>query len=462
MLKRVIERSLFDNPIVDKSKYPDNDNEMDFYEIKESLKYCHWNRVCVPKHVKDEDGKWHTEISFYMDADGGLFKERYIISSGFMMYEDEEERFINYLHDTFIHFPDKNVFQKFVADANKIYPDVHVKQADKYLYVNEALTLEHLYFASFKSGPREILFKSGLSDIAVSFDELYDVNIMGSNAEEILGVPFGMLKKLTREAVLVHMRIPDQRMLLRKAYLKYSSIMNDICSVNEYQILYLISCFNGKNVMDKEVLKELEYIFEVDVDYTEDYEDIYSKFIKYANYLSKCDDKECLRLFSKRILKDGYHFWPSIRSMEYYMNKRAYDKIFKELSEEYIQKYSFSKGKYEIVVPKGVQDILIAANQLHNCLATYIEKVANRDTVILFVKKKNNKNKIHVALEIKKCGIVQAHTIFNGEPDKEQSEFLDEFAKAKGIKGLSEYEREDIDYFALDIPEEVEVELPFR
>lgn len=102
-----------------------------------------------------------------------------------------------------------------------------------------------------------------------------------------------------------------------------------------------------------------------------------------------------------------------------------------------IQPWEDTKGlssTFTIVAPKTANDIVDEANQQHNCVASYIDRVANGNTHILFLRERTNPEKSLVTVQVTKESwgelvIKQAYQAFNMPITEDQKEFLDKWVK---------------------------------
>lgn len=96
------------------------------------------------------------------------------------------------------------------------------------------------------------------------------------------------------------------------------------------------------------------------------------------------------------------------------------------------------KGGYQIIVPKNSQEIADEGKRLHHCVQSYIPQVADRSTLILFLRKKDMPEKSFRTLEWKNNEFKQCQGKSNQEKNgKEILDFLD-FAQKKLIERLGE------------------------
>ena len=119
-----------------------------------------------------------------------------------------------------------------------------------------------------------------------------------------------------------------------------------------------------------------------------------SKYI--LNYI------ECCKAMRKQPIKTNNFM------REYIETIMAYD-IWLETSknerflshyEYYKDNLTFSYGNYIVVLPKNTQDLVTEGNNMHHCVGSYVDKVADGETLIVFVRHKDTPNKCYITAEI--------------------------------------------------------------
>jgi hypothetical protein len=100
--------------------------------------------------------------------------------------------------------------------------------------------------------------------------------------------------------------------------------------------------------------------------------------------------------------------------------------------------YVYTNGIYFIRYPKTPMEMALEACALCNCLAGYISRHAEGDTTVLFIRKCSSPDTSFAAMEVDGCEVVQARARFNADPDPEVMEFVEGFAKAKGLQMISQ------------------------
>jgi hypothetical protein len=94
---------------------------------------------------------------------------------------------------------------------------------------------------------------------------------------------------------------------------------------------------------------------------------------------------------------------------------------------------SWSNKDYIIKVPESVDEMIDEAIQQDNCLRSYINRVMDGQTNIVFLRKKAAPDKSLVTIEVKDNTVVQVKAKFNKNPQHKEMDAIHEWAKAKKI-----------------------------
>lgn len=122
-----------------------------------------------------------------------------------------------------------------------------------------------------------------------------------------------------------------------------------------------------------------------------------------------------------------------IMILKYSFVKELYDaKVFKIRSEEnsYLK---YSKGKYEIVIPKSPDQVVDEGMNNHNCVASYVSSIISGNTFVCFMRYKESPEQSLVTVEIRDGSLVQAEGFSRRRPNVQEREFLEMFCKEKGL-----------------------------
>lgn len=96
--------------------------------------------------------------------------------------------------------------------------------------------------------------------------------------------------------------------------------------------------------------------------------------------------------------------------------------------------YEYKGKEYSIIYPKHYRDIQQEGSSLSHCVASYVEKVMEGKTHIVFLRKTDELTKSLVTVEIKNEAIVQYRASYNMIPSKEEMDFLKIYAEKKKLK----------------------------
>lgn len=129
----------------------------------------------------------------------------------------------------------------------------------------------------------------------------------------------------------------------------------------------------------------------------------------------------------------------NITSKNYNRFKREYND---ELFAIETNKRSYKRLEYEnedktikVIRPLKPQDIKDEAVQQANCVASYIDRVMEGRTRILFIRRTDEIDKSYITMEVNQNGeMIQAYGACNRKPDAEGLAFIREYCKEKGLK----------------------------
>ncbi|WP_252225262.1 MULTISPECIES: PcfJ domain-containing protein [unclassified Clostridium] len=137
------------------------------------------------------------------------------------------------------------------------------------------------------------------------------------------------------------------------------------------------------------------------------------KFNKYPKYLKTVHD----------ITVSNYNTFKKEYSDELFKNR-----INNDLA------YESKKYNYIIKIPQSCNDIKQEGVDMHNCVGSYIEKIIDGKTQIIFLRRLNKPNESLVTVEIRDNKLVQAYRAYNTNLVNEEIEFLKKYCKEKNIE----------------------------
>ena len=89
------------------------------------------------------------------------------------------------------------------------------------------------------------------------------------------------------------------------------------------------------------------------------------------------------------------------------------------------EKANLTSKKLQIVCPKQTDDLIAEGQALHHCVGTYIERVAAKKCLIVFVRRVEEPKKPYVTVEVRDGKIEQIHGDHNSNPTEEVKKFVD-------------------------------------
>lgn len=146
----------------------------------------------------------------------------------------------------------------------------------------------------------------------------------------------------------------------------------------------------------------------------------------YSDYLQMCqgqnyDMKSSQVLFPKHCNEAHDELSRYIKKCRDEQTKRAFREVYENLAE----KANLTSKKLQIVCPKQIDDLITEGQALHHCVGTYIERVAAKKCLIVFVRRVEEPEKPFVTVEVSNGKIVQIRGERNSDPTKEVKKFVD-------------------------------------
>ncbi len=94
----------------------------------------------------------------------------------------------------------------------------------------------------------------------------------------------------------------------------------------------------------------------------------------------------------------------------------------------------YTQKDYCIVIPKSADEIVREGKVLHHCVASYVRRVADGETIIAFLRKIKDKDTPLGTIELQNNVIVQKRRFGNSFISGEELKFVRQWAQAKGLK----------------------------
>ena len=156
----------------------------------------------------------------------------------------------------------------------------------------------------------------------------------------------------------------------------------------------------------------------------------------YKDYLDACLYLKLDMTEPKNRIPHDFMKWHDIRIDEYKTAKvkeKSEEQIkmierFSAVAKKYIGLQFSGKGNYIVVIPKNPFDLVNEGNVLHHCVGSmnYDQKFIREDSLIFFVREKDNPQTPYVTLEYspKNKLLLQCHGENNNKPNEETMDFI--------------------------------------
>lgn len=158
----------------------------------------------------------------------------------------------------------------------------------------------------------------------------------------------------------------------------------------------------------------------------------YSTARDYVDYISECEklgyDLKELSVLYPSDLATAHRRTSGLVKIE---NSHAVEQAIQDKYEQLHSACEWSNDKYAIVMPKSAEEIITEGAILNHCVGNYCERVANGESIILFLRKLDELDKPFYTVEIRpnmnKFDFVQCRGYRNSDPSKELWESVDNF-----------------------------------
>ncbi len=223
-----------------------------------------------------------------------------------------------------------------------------------------------------------------------------------------------------------------------KKLIELKSVYNylDLIEFRKYVDDYIK--FNVTDYQGVQVIRDKEELKDLNIDMKDKlYNYLYSRsdYYLYIDYI-KMINKLGIPLSSKNKypsdLKKSHD--DLVDKIEIIKSKKKDDAIKKHAKK--FEKYQIDHDNLAIIVADNSTSLINESKNNHNCVRTYIDKVANGTTMIFFIRKKNDIDKSFVTLELKNKNIIQAYADHNSQIDDKSKEFIKYWSHKFKFKGV--------------------------
>lgn len=298
-------------------------------------------------------------------------------------------------------------YKEFLSDTKLRYTMVweHIK--------NESLPISFRYISNAAKYPWvEMLHKSGMT-------VLCEQVLNGSADMRIIRPDF--IKKLNKETR--KMNLGYEGLYAIKKF-ESAGIKYDLDSIKQFESReFVSSIFKAHKITNQNPLKIMRYLKHQREALKQDILTVYDD---YLNMMVKSNIKPDTELLAfPRDLKQAHD--NAVKVFNAIQNKIKNDKY--KNSYERLKKLDYRSGGLIITVPSDVNQILEEGKALHHCVGTYVDRVIDGTTSILFIRKADDQNKPYYTLEYKNNQVIQCRGLKNKSMTGEIKEFVDEWQK---------------------------------
>lgn len=321
----------------------------------------------------------------------------------------DEKKFNEYMNTLDFLYTEVNAFlyiDNLYILNDSIYKYTTFIENASYLTAKKKISLAQLSYLPIYCKAFEYLSKLKLYNLAFNSADVFK---KGKNFKEIFKIeknhlPFMRNNDISHETLIaLQLCQTEDKDLLN--FLE-SQILTATDIVKEFKI----DAKKLKNYFDK---------LNLDETYLNEYYD----YLKMAKDLG-LDLKDKSILYPKNLLLEHDKLYLQIESSK----DPNIDEKIKNLSNITALNY-YEDENYIIFPANSISCLIDESNQQHNCVSTYCQKLANNNCQIYFLRKKGDKNKSLVTIEVKNNQVIQAREKFNKNISDEYKKIIDKWKK---------------------------------
>lgn len=358
--------------------------------------------------------------------------QRFVICDGYALVESEEELLLTYIKETKM-VPDEDAMGRLYWQVTDRLPHWHYQP---YPGNRFGSALKHLYYASHRSGCREILYKADLYNIASVIESIPFHDPLGSTPEKIIGqnIPLRLLRILNEYEDMEMLRDKGRLRAALCAYRRYSGFTEgQLPSKGQWDYLKALSegwkdgqtteqmsnrLFHGG--FSRALYRRLEN------------DDSGSCYRSYMEYLRLRDEIPLRGDWKLPMPEDLDEDLEELRTIKRYRDEGGFkdQKIAVRKENEDLE---YEGGEYCLLMPSNCLEIYLEGLYQRNCVASYILSHTAATTTILFLRRKSAPDRSFVTVEVRSSMIIQVYAKMNTLPDASVFRFLEDYCREKGI-----------------------------
>lgn len=110
-----------------------------------------------------------------------------------------------------------------------------------------------------------------------------------------------------------------------------------------------------------------------------------------------------------------------------------YDPQISLMEKDLEHRYQFRSDGLVVLPPHSAQEIVLEGQKLHHCVGGYVERVINKNCVILFIRQEAKRDKPFYTVEVRGNRVLQVRGVNNRDPVPEVKEFLQKWKRKKHL-----------------------------
>ena len=336
-----------------------------------------------------------------------------------------------------------------------LHPEWHLSR-----YHTESIRLlDHIYNCMQTNTVREILYKSGLDNLAAYSGYMDEINLLATKPSDLYDdISMRTLRAMNcREGALL-LSTAEYRENIKYLQTHYPDIFKE--KMNDAQCRYIRDLIDHRLTPGEVGRLYRSARLRLMMIWCESQYEMFVTMEKYRQTVS-----ESIRMLNK--IDPIYRDYLPQRPEELSSNLYNYEKLSKYLLQErekYDRAIRVSNRKrnpewqerdhgYVIRYPQTINDFFREAVYMHNCLSGYVDAVINNETTILFMRQLDDVNKPYITIEVYQNRLVEAYHRYNFDCTSEEAEWIREYCQRHDIDDSGyHFNREfDMDF---DIPDD--------
>ena len=180
-------------------------------------------------------------------------------------------------------------------------------------------------------------------------------------------------------------------------------------------------------LFDYKLLDVLKYLDKEDAKRKDtDHESI----VLFADYLAMCANLQIeYDKFPTNLMEAHDNLATICASQKYDIENNKIKAVHNAIM-SYVDQDVLENEEYVILIPSSSKEIIEESQLQHNCVASYIPRIASEETLVFFIRKKNEQNTPYITAEYKLGRIVQIKYKYNATVfDKNILDFANRFAE---------------------------------